>query len=223
MNRLWAHIVLAVMLLVMMGCTDTRSAREGNRNYQNSEFAEAETAFTEASDALNSDPENGDKALMRADVLNNRAAARYRQAKFSEAQDDWLESVRSSTEDIDRISRALYNAGTNAYRMDDKNLALEYLRRALLVNPSLADAKINYEFIARQLQNEEGENGGGGKPPEPSDYARQLKEQADALVEQQLYREAFDLLRNGLEVDPTVAAYQDFMARDSVVSNIHGQ
>lgn len=211
---------MVVSVVVLSGCTDTRHAREGNKLYGNNEYMESAEAYSQGLEKLQFGDETDDTRKMESDILNNRGSALYRQANHKEAQDNWIESANSAIDDAGQ-SRAYYNAATNAYRMDDKRLALEYLRRALLLAPTNLDAKVNFEFISRQLEDEE-QGEGQGKPPEPSEYAKKLKEEADKLVDQRLYREAFDLLKDGLQVDPTVAAYQDFMARDSVVSNIDG-
>ena len=54
----------------------------------------------------------------------------------------------------------------------------------------------------------------------PSEYAKQLKAQAEILVAQRLYKEAFNLMMDGLKSDPTVQAFQSFINRIKNVVNI---
>ena len=80
------------------------------------------------------------------------------------------------------------------------------LRIALLLDPTSADARRNQEIARRLLQDPP-------EPPEPSDFAEQVKARADALVAQRQYREALNVMEDGLARDSSVAAYADFTQR----------
>ncbi len=47
--------------------------------------------------------------------------------------------------------------------------------------------------------------------PEPSEFAKRKKAEADRLVEQFLFAEALNLLNEALQQDETVAAFQEFI------------
>jgi hypothetical protein len=51
------------------------------------------------------------------------------------------------------------------------------------------------------------------KPKEPSEYAKKLKAQAEALSAQFKFREAQDLTLEGAKKDPSVMHYGDFIER----------
>ncbi|HAA15984.1 MAG TPA: hypothetical protein DCE41_31490 [Cytophagales bacterium] len=117
----------------------------------------------------------------------------------------------------------LLSVGFVEERFED---ALAMYKRALKENPENAEARYNYEMLKKYLlrkEQEEQEEGESPEPPEPSDYAKQLKEQADALVAQRKYNEALQLLVDGMQQDPSVAAYQGFMSRIQVISEIDNQ
>ena len=58
------------------------------------------------------------------------------------------------------------------------------------------------------------------KKQEPSEFAKKLKAQADQLVAGRRYKEAYDLMVDGLKKDETVSSYQTFIDRIKVVDGI---
>ena len=56
---------------------------------------------------------------------------------------------------------------------------------------------------------------------EPSEYTKKLKAQADRLVELKQYQQAYDLMMDGMKKDETVSAYQDYINRLKIVSQIN--
>ena len=56
---------------------------------------------------------------------------------------------------------------------------------------------------------------------EPSEYAKKLKAQADRLVELKQYRQAHELMAEGLKKDQTVSAYNDYINRLKIVAQIN--
>jgi hypothetical protein len=79
-----------------------------------------------------------------------------------------------------------------------------------VARPDFPEARFNYEWVKRRLDSPPPQ---GGTPPEPSDFARRLKARADALVAQRQYRDALDLMNDGLRRDSTVAAFADYVQR----------
>ena len=57
--------------------------------------------------------------------------------------------------DTEDLVRASYNAGNAAYQTQQLEQSLEHYRRALLNDPSNQDAKFNYEFVKRQLEEQQ--------------------------------------------------------------------
>jgi len=47
----------------------------------------------------------------------------------------------------------------------------------------------------------------------PSEYAKKLKEQADLLVRNNRFADAYSLMMDGLQVDKTVGAYNEFIGK----------
>ena len=200
----------------MIGCTGTSDGRRGNDLYAGESFEEAAASFQEGLLAI----QDSDNERLRSKYYNNLGSARYRTGEHQSAQEAFVQSAASSDDEFTR-SRAAYNAGNNAFRMEDNKLATDFYVQALVADPTSIDAKVNYEFVKRKLEEEERNGGGQEDPPEPSDYARELKAQAEALVAQQRYREAFRLMDEGRQVDPTVEAFASFIERIASVADIN--
>ncbi len=105
-------------------------------------------------------------------------------------------------------ARIAYDAGTAALLAERYDAAVPLLRRALVLDPARTDARRNYEIAQRRLDSQT-----PPEPPEPSDEAKRIKARADALVADRRYREALDVMTDGLARDSTVAAFADFTGR----------
>ena len=89
--------------------------------------------------------------------------------------------------------------------------ALSKFQSALIQDPGNEEARYNYELLARWLKRDEERKNKEETTPEPSDFAKRKKAEADQLVEQFRFREALTLMEAALVQDETVAAYQDFI------------
>jgi tetratricopeptide (TPR) repeat protein len=209
-------IRLAPLLLLALAACDSPHAlgREGNRALRAGDAPQARAHYAAALDAL------GDTtaSALRADLLFNAAASTPAPAERLALYD----SSRRATPpaDVRRARDAAYNAGTAAHASRTLDAALDRFRRALVLDPSDADARHNWEYVARQQQRQQG---GQAPPPEPSDYARRVKEQAEALVAQQRYAAAYALMQEARARDETVAAFQTFVDRIGAVARIDSQ
>ena len=93
----------------------------------------------------------------------------------------------------------------------DYQAALSKFQSALIQNPLNEEARYNYELLARWLKRDEERKNKDESTPEPSEFAKRKKAEADRLVEQFRFKEALTLLEAALAQDETVAAYQEFM------------
>lgn len=94
--------------------------------------------------------------------------------------------------------------------------ALALFKKALLNDRGNEKARYNYELLSRWLdgneENQENEEDQEQEDkPEPSNYAKRMKAQADDLVDRFEFEEAMKTMESALEIDETVASYQKFM------------
>ena len=89
--------------------------------------------------------------------------------------------------------------------------ALSKFQTALIKDPTNEVARYNYELLARWMKRDEERKQQNENTPEPSEFAKRKKAEADRLVEQFKFKDALTLMEDALVQDPTVAAYNEFV------------
>lgn len=187
----------ALVLLVPAPCrawlnpTRDRIA-EGNRLFKQGKFDDAIGKYGEA---LVDNPESP--------LLNfNMGDANYKAGKYAEAMASYSR-VRGIDEDSKRTARTAYNVGNAQYRLGaaaeaDKpqdalkayGTALAAYRRALGADPTDQDAKFNYEFVSKKIDDlkkklEEQKKQQQEQEQQQQDQRKQSDEQKDQQQQQQ--------------------------------------
>ena len=202
--------LVLLLLLPLAGCAAfADGAADGRRGNALLAASDAEGAAAAFRRGLTATEREGTDPAVRAALWNNLGLALYEQETFDEAADAFDQALALAVAP-DARARFAYNAGTALARASNLDDAAARLRRALVARPDFPEARYNYEWVERRLESKTPE---GGTPPEPSDAARRLKAQADALVAQHQYRDAYDLMNDGLRRDSTVAAFADYIQR----------
>ncbi|MEO1020938.1 MAG: tetratricopeptide repeat protein [Bacteroidota bacterium] len=212
-NRLF-HIIVFGALFSVWGTVWANDAREANKAYEAGDYVLAETLYREAIEA---DPEN-------PKLYFNLGNALAEQGKTQEAMEQYLE-FRARAESADEKAMAEYNMGTLLTKNEDWDPAIAHLKSALKLNPSDEDARHNLELALAKKEEQEGENQqqNNEDQPEPSEYAKAIKQRAEQLVEQRRYKAAYQLMQEALKSDKTVSAFRDFTERIKNVAEIDEQ
>ena len=151
------YVILLAALLAAVSALgqqmpERREVRKGNRLYNKGEYQQSIERYGRA---LMLDPAsfeatyNLGNALSKAEMydkaeqMQNRAAA---------------DTLRSDTE----RAEAYYNLGNTQFRQKKYQEALESYKRSLLLNPDDREAKYNYAYTKRLLDDEQKNGGGGG-------------------------------------------------------------
>ena len=130
--------------------TDRREVRAGNRKFKKGDYKEAEIDYR--------------KAVVK-DSLS--VAGAYNLASTLYKQEDWegadksLQSIKDVAPATENAARWHYNCGDVALQKKDYAAAVKAFREALLLTPDDLDAKENYIYAKKMLQNQQ--NGGGGQ------------------------------------------------------------
>ncbi len=130
-----------------------RDGRRGNDLYHQEAYADAATAYAGGIAIL---PDNAEPRL-RYGLRNNLGAALLKSGNAESARqtfDQAIAEAGETGEEID-VARSAYNAGNAAFAAQDLEGALSYYRHSLLRNPDNADARFNYEFVKRRIEEQE--------------------------------------------------------------------
>ncbi len=209
--------VLPLALLVFLAPAGAGAGRDGLDLLRAGDAAGAEARFRAG---LAAEPDADVSGLagasLRAAMWNGVGLALLAQDNAPGAADAFDTAARWTTHDTTTAS-VLYNAGTALAGAERWAPARDRLVRALALRPGDADTRHNLEIVLRHIRDQPS---AGEEPPEPSEIARRLKEQADELVAERRYADALALLEDGLERDSTVAAFADEMERIRSVADI---
>ena len=145
MRRLLS-ILLIFCALPALAQVDRSEVRAGNRKFRKDRFKEAEIDYRKA--ALK------DSLSLAAEY--NLASALYRQQDYAGAS----KALATVAEQEALPAQYHYNAGDAALQQKDYAAAVEAFRQALLLDPGDLDAKENYIYAKKMLENQQ--NGGGG-------------------------------------------------------------
>jgi len=127
-----------------------------------------------------------------------------------------------SVADVSVRSVALQQLGVLAGHRNDTEKALALFKATLKTDPTNDDARYNYELLKKKKQEQkEEQQRNTPNNQEASEYAKRLKAQAEALVREKQYQEAYNLMREGLKKDKTVSSFNDFTQRIKTVSEIN--
>ncbi|WP_017732193.1 hypothetical protein [Nafulsella turpanensis] len=105
----------------------------------------------------------------------------------------------------------------------DQNLkdAVSYFKQSLKSDPTNDAARYNYELARKKLEQQEKQQQENKEEQiEPSEWAKELKKKAEELVARYRFGEAYQLMQEGLQQDPTVAAFNDFTERIRIIHEI---
>jgi tetratricopeptide (TPR) repeat protein len=141
----------------------------------------------------------------------NLANAYFHQSDTANAAYYYTKAIDGN--DTKLISQAYTQLGVISKWKNSSKIALNQFKMALKTDPSNETARYNYELLKKLMKNQEQQNKKDNKDVKPSEYAKKLKKQADALVNINRFNQAHDIMKKGLEVDKTVSAYNDYIKR----------
>ena len=163
MRRYLAILLLLSCALSASAQADRHDVRAGNRKFKKGQFKEAEIDYRKAVVR--------DSTSLKAQY--DLASALYRQQDFAGAAKA-LESVR---EQEALPAQYHYNAGDVACAQKDWQAAVDAFRQALLLDPADLDAKENYIYAKKMLENQQNGGGGGGNDNQNQDQNQQNQDQ----------------------------------------------
>ena len=125
-------------------------------------------------------------------ILNNssipeahfgKGASSYQLGDFDSAEKAFDQSLKSSNNLIK--SKAYYNLGNTSYKINKKEEAIAYYRKALELNPNDKDAKYNYELLKYQPDPPKEENQDQDKQEQEQQEQEQQEQEQEQLSEEE--------------------------------------
>lgn len=164
-KKIFAVLFFLSLALAAAGQADKRDVRAGNRKFRKGEFKEAEIDYRKA--VLK------DSTSMKAQY--NLASSLYRQEDYEGAG-----KALSAIAPEGAPASCHFNSGDVALKRKDYAAAVQAFRNALLLDPDDLDAKENYIYAKKMLQNQqEQQNGGGGQDENQDRNQDQDQDQQD--------------------------------------------
>ena len=145
---------------------DRREVRQGNRQFRKENWREADVDYRRA--LLK------DSTSFAANY--NLANTLYRQGAYDEAGKS-LERLKAVAGASVHAADYYYNSGDVALQKKDYAAAVEAFKQALLRRPDDLDAKENYIYAKKMLENQQNGGGGGGDNQDQQDQQDQNQDQ----------------------------------------------
>ena len=147
MKRYLICVLMAMVTLSSYAQVDRHDVRSGNRKFGKDKFKESEIDYRKA--VLK------DSTSLAAQY--NLASSLYRQQDYDGAGKA-LETLTAEGQP----SQYFYNKGDVALQKKDYRTAVDAFKQALLQDPADMDAKENYIYAKKMLENQQQGGGGGG-------------------------------------------------------------
>ena len=166
-------ILLILSALPLSAQVDRKEVRAGNRKFRKGDFKNSEIDYRRAvvKDSLSVAGEY------------NLASTLYRQENYDEAGKA-LETIKDVAPAGAHAADYYYNLGDVALQKKDYGSAVKAFRESLLRNPGDLDAKENYIYAKKMLQNQQG-GGGGGQDQNQDQQDQQNQDQNQAQNQNQ--------------------------------------
>ena len=156
---------LALMMLlpaVASAQTDRKDVRRGNRDYRKQNWKEAEIDYRKALV----------KDSMSVAANYNLAADLYRQGDAQGAMKS-MQKIEQGALEGGHGADYYYNLGDMALAAKDYKTAVDAFAKSLLMRPDDLDAKENYIYARKMLENQQQNGGGGGQDDQNKDQQSQ--------------------------------------------------
>lgn len=152
MRKLIYIIAFLFIPVAMSAQIDRKEVRSGNRQFRRENYKEAEISYR--------------KALVK-DSLSfaanyNLANVLYRGEHFDEAG-KIMETVKEAAPASEYGADYFFNAGDIALAKKDYAAAVDAFKQSLLLNPGDLQAKENYIYARKMLEDQQQNGGGGGQ------------------------------------------------------------
>ena len=154
------HRILSITLLFLFAAAGVQAqrlperslVRKGNRQYNKGEYEASIGRYEEALKA----------APGQFEATYNLGNALYKAERFDRAEQTMVQAAADSLRSDAERAEAFYNLGNAQFKQQKYKEALESYKQSLRLNPADMEAKYNYAYTKRLLDNDQNGGGGGG-------------------------------------------------------------
>ena len=174
MRKLIYTLILLALPVAMSAQIDRKEVRSGNRQFRRENYKEAEISYR--------------KALVK-DSLSfaanyNLANVLYRGEHYDEAR-KIMETVKEAAPASEHGADYFFNAGDIALARKDYAAAVDAFKQSLLLNPGDLQAKENYIYAKKMLEDQQQNGGGGGQDNQENQQNQQNQDDRQQNQDQQ--------------------------------------
>lgn len=145
-----SRFFIVLLLLPFASGDGDDEGRRGNAFYAEGQFDLAIESYERGLAGLSADA----SPLVRYGLLNNLGSALLKSGDAKAAGEVFSRALNSAPAPAD-VARTAYNAGNASFAAQELEAALQHYRKSLLADPTNDDAKFNYEFVKRRLQEQQ--------------------------------------------------------------------
>jgi len=179
--RKYLVFILLLMSVAGFAQVDKRDVRRGNRQFAKAKYGDADISYRKG---LNADS----TSVASAYNLGNNL---YRQGNYEEAGKFYQQAVRhiSETGNLKKKNAqgfdTFFNIGDAALQQKQYRAAMEAFAQALIINPDDMEAKENYVYARKMLENNPDGGGGGNDDQNQDQDENQDQQNQDQNQDQQ--------------------------------------
>lgn len=146
------RVFIVLLVLPWLADDGDKEGRRGNEFYAQQQYKLAVESYDRGLASLSQEAPR----LLRYGLLNNLGAALLKSGDAQAAGEAFTRAMSAAPAPAD-VARTSYNAGNASFAAEDLESALQHYRKSLLTDPDNEDAKFNYEFVKRRLQEQQQE------------------------------------------------------------------
>jgi tetratricopeptide (TPR) repeat protein len=136
--------VFLIISVSLSAQNDKKFIRKGNREYDKDKYSESEISYRKAVDNNKQSP----------DALFNIGDALYKQNKFEEAGNQFIENANQNV-DNNKKSAGLYNLGNSLLKANKLPESIEAYKKSLKLRPDNVEAKYNLAYAQDLLKEQQ--------------------------------------------------------------------
>ncbi len=175
------HRILSITLLFLFAAAGVQAqrlperslVRKGNRQYNKGEYEASIGRYEEALKA----------APGQFEATYNLGNALYKAERFDRAEQTMVQAAADSLRSDAERAEAFYNLGNAQFKQQKYKEALESYKQSLRLNPADMEAKYNYAYTKRLLDQDQ--NGGGGNDQQNQNQDQNQQDQQNQQQQNQ--------------------------------------